>query len=870
MKEEENHDLNNQQTELDLSRHLQDKGVLYYVSENIDLAAFSNYIIDKIKNELKFETSYDFSQNIHTIKYKGKGGISGSFGFTNTFHLFFTLKDDKKLFLDLQSEKWFKNGEEKFSIGQWFRTSKYNEIKHFIYDYLVENTIGTKPSLKIHQNNHYVNEISDKKKMWFYANSEANDIMLAFLQLSTQQGNNNSDKDLSWYFLISSNQTKLLAFNKREELTENIDCEIDTFKVNKEMGRNRFMCNDRVFLCHRSNNDMFYALSNVDLSTQIQRTREIARLNWLHSEADDDTKLFVLGLLKQISADQHILEDEISILYIDYTQKNKDELFSSFTENNQLLQLLDRIVISSNISKQLISWVERWKISYVDAAAINDLMLYSVENAVQANNTLEFHRFVHKQFFKHDKDKINRIWFDINFSKHLIKSGLLAEAKKILNKNLKHLPDENMSDLVPAKYLDLTGSSSGQILKVSILELLIGIEAEKNAIKYKAQLARLQPLVELRLDELIKVSEQEFAQKAEALKNIMLPEALANTEYDNHTQEAYNYNYEVIDPKILDKHIKYHLGKKNEHFTKFQKWVATVKTNDYEILKSYSEQLNSDAYPDLYQITQDITNALNISDLEVYIARGEKASGIRSFEGEPNFLLVGVNHLEPQSGQYLTPLELRYAVAGELAHLYFKHARVTSNDIWRGAIDKGTIVLDTLLTLIPAVSLFGKSMQGLGKLNSISSFLQTTKKAGKISDTSKNILTASDQLMKIYQSKKEKDEVDKEREFWATARIIQSRADRCALIFTKNIKAAVRSILIMSKIYNSEISNIEQTGLREYLLQTTEDGNFKNQELAIRLSNLFSFYLSEDYKNIISKIKLKNYSVDNKEVSEKD
>ncbi len=854
---------------IDIEQHLLEKGEVYYIDQNFDIQEFINYILKKIQNELKFEAAHNNNDNIHYIRYKGKGGISGSFGFTSTFHLFFMLKDGK-LFLDIKHEKWFETGEDKFSIGQLFSTSKYAEIQLFVANKLLESVVSEDFAVKIDNTNHFINEITDKRKLWFYCNSDADEIMLAFLQLSTHQGGNdnvNLDKELVWYFLMSSQHLKLLAFSKRDELVQEFHCQHNKVKVNKELGRNRFTCNDKTFLCLRSNNDMFYEMSKIDLSSNIARVREMARLNWLYNSNKDAATKFALKLLNPIVEEHHLLEDELSVLYIEYSKKNKDELFSLFANDNSLLQLLDKIVVSEETSKWLITWVEKWQIPYVDATAMNDLLMSAVDDAVQANNTLEFHRFVRKQFYHNDKDKINRIWFDIGFCKHLIKSGLLAEAQKILKTNLKHIPDENMSDLLPSKDVDLTHAASGQIIKVNILELLIGIEAEKNAIAHKVQLACLQPLVSSRIDELIKVSEKELSEKGEVLKNVMLPEGLKTTATDG---ELSALNYEKIDAKLLDKYVRHPMSRKGDHFTKFQKWLASVKSEDYSILKSYSERLSANVHEELHKIVEDITQALDITGLEVYIARGEKSCGISSFEGEPNFLLVGANHLDENSEHYLQPLELRYAIAGELAHLYFNHVRITSSDIWRGAIDKGNTVLDTFLTFIPAVSLFGKSMQGIGKLNSLSSFFQKTHQAGKISDTSRNILTASDQLVKIYQSKKEKTEIDKEKEFWATSRIIQATADRCALIFTKDIKAAVRSILVMSKYYNPQISNIEEAGLNNYLLEKAENGSFLHQELAIRLSNLFSFYLSDDYKSIISKINLKNINTDNQDITEKD
>ena len=85
---------------------------------------------------------------------------------------------------------------------------------------------------------------------------------------------------------------------------------------------------------------------------------------------------------------------------------------------------------------------------------------------------------------------------------------------------------------------------------------------------------------------------------------------------------------------------------------------------------------------------------------------------------------------DKNSAHFLHPQELKFAIAVELAHLYFKHARITSSDVWKGTLEKGYFVVDTVLSIFPAVGLFTKSIQGIGKLNAVSSFLQKTKKLG--------------------------------------------------------------------------------------------------------------------------------------------
>jgi len=276
---------------------------------------------------------------------------------------------------------------------------------------------------------------------------------------------------------------------------------------------------------------------------------------------------------------------------------------------------------------------------------------------------------------------------------------------------------------------------------------------------------------------------------------------------------------------------------------------------DYSMIKSYSEQLTEKKHPLLNEIVTDIKFALNIENLEVYISRGDKSVGINSFEGTPSYLIVGGNHLDKETPYYLAYKELKFAIAVEMAHLYFKHSRITSTDIWRGAIDKGYWMIDTALTIIPIAGLFGKSLKGISKLNAISSVLQKADKLDGISQNSKGIISATNQAVELYNSKisKEKD-IDKEKQLMATSRVLQLTADRTALIFTDELNAAIRAMFLSSKRYYTELAVVEKYGLRDFLLKKNEDNSFQHQDLAIRLANLFAFYLSDEYDKVVDKL----------------
>ena len=802
-------------SKVDLMHHLITKGDVCYLPQGFNNDNFIAVMLDWMHKILGIEASYKNEDNVQHIQYRKKGGLSGTLGITSSFKFFFIV-DKSKVYFDVKPSKWFESIDNKtsiFNFGNLLSESYNDEIQIFIHRYFLE-LANPLHKLRIDTRNHFIEDISEKKKIWFSIFFHPDDSMLCFLEISAIKKNNgelDENKDLKWNIVISTNETKLVAFNEKEEEIQNIDLKETPIKVKKEIGRNPIEFKEIRLLSTRSNADLFYQIQHLNVLKPEEKIRELARLNWLYEEKNEQSNQYAIDLMKQLVLLLKNPFDELSLIYMEYSEGDREKVFSAYTEDERLAGLLNQILNYAGTNEFLTNWVKKWEISYLDQIAVNNLFLKAMSDTVQANNILPFHRFVREDFHKKNNDLINQIVFDIAFARHLIKCGFGKEAKKILTKRLDQLPDETISDLLPAKDVDMTGTAAGQIIKVTILEILAGLETEKNAIAYKCQIARLQPLVDERIDVLIKVSEPTIAGKGQELKTIKGENGLiANKE------QIINKKYKVLDPKLIDKNLSHPASRKGGSFSNFQKWIASVKIPDYSMLKSYSEKLSPQKYPELNEIITDIKYALNIENLEVYISHGEKSMGISAFESEPLFLIVGGDHLENSSAYYLNHQELRFAIGVEMAHLYFKHARITSSDIWKGAIEKGYFVLDTVLSIFPAVGLFSKSLQSIGQLNAISSFLQKTEKIGKVSSKSRDLIKNSEQVVSLYKSKftKESKDGSRELEFLATSRIIQLTADRCAFIFTKDLKSAIRAMLLVSKRYHTELPVIEKYGLK--------------------------------------------------------
>ncbi len=839
---------------IDTLHQLLNKGNIYYLPENFDKDAFYISLNDYLQTDLSLKTERFLSEQMDVFSYRIKGNVKNIMGLSNKMNLIM-LVNDKKLFYDFKPDNWFKNPNKKesaFNLKKMLSESKEERIDSWINTYLFQLSLEG-ASTFIDTKNQFIEDISSKQKLWLSVNRKKEDILLAFLEISAikkWEKEYEENKDVNWYFLLSTNEAKIIGFNQREELFAFVDVKPGNMKVKKEMGRYPVHAENIIFYTTRSNASSYLDIYHLVSESANERIRETARLNWLNRDKKNEHDVFAIKLTEELNSKLQNPFDDLSILYMEYAEGKKEVVFSDFVEDEKLVTLLTDILNYAGTIELLTKWVEKWEIDYMDILALNKLLLEAIKDDVQAKNILPFHKLVRDKYQKKNKDAINAVIFDYEYARHLIKCEQNDEAKKILTKRLKQLPDESVSDLLPPKDLDLTSNAAGQILKVKILEVLADLESDKKVPEIKKQLASLQPLVLSRIEDLVNIADTQIAAKATELKRVMQAGGLESSETEQNSEK-----YKQLPEKIIEKNLRHPASRKDGSFSNIQKWLAKVEVPDYTMVKSYSELLTEKKHPFLNEIVTDIKYALNIENLEVYISRGDKSVGISGFEGSPSYLIVGGNHLDKESPHYLGYKELKFAIAVEMAHLYFKHSRITSTDIWRGAIDKGYWVIDTALSIIPIAGLFGKSLKGISKLNAISSLLQKANKLEDISQNSKGIISATSQAVEVYTSKisKEKD-TDKERQMMATSRVMQLTADRTALIFTNELNAAIRAMFLVSKRYYTELPVVEKYGLREFLLKKNEDDSFQHQDFAIRLANLFAFYLSTEYDNAYNQL----------------
>jgi hypothetical protein len=270
-----------------------------------------------------------------------------------------------------------------------------------------------------------------------------------------------------------------------------------------------------------------------------------------------------------------------------------------------------------------------------------------------------------------------------------------------------------------------------------------------------------------------------------------------------------------------------------------QQMVAEVAIPDASALRAYCDTLGS-SRPDAEEAVAAVSTSLGMEGVRCFVSRGDKSRGLRSYEGDEPFVLVGSEHLDEASPRYLGPAELRFALAAELAHLRYGHSRITSTDVWMGALQKTKGTFDAVVGFLPGWRA-----------------LKVAEKASSIAGHYDKAEWAMGRITKLAGWNPFGDKPTEERlggqanDLVAAARVMEFTADRVGLLFTDDLHAAVRAILLTGPDDGVDVlAAADEQTLSAVLGARDEEGNVRRQSDALRVAALVSFHLSPDWDRL--------------------
>ena len=229
-----------------------------------------------------------------------------------------------------------------------------------------------------------------------------------------------------------------------------------------------------------------------------------------------------------------------------------------------------------------------------------------------------------------------------------------------------------------------------------------------------------------------------------------------------------------------------------------------------------------------------------------YVSRGSKNVGVRAYDGSPPFVMVGGQHLDRQSDLYLSDAELSFAVAAEAAHLRYDHTRVSSSEVWIGALSKGQQGIDIALGILPMLKGYraaDAAARPVSKLRSPKAqrWLKHAKHLGSSAKESALRRFSSDRAANARAGLS----VPAERMI-AAHQVMQLSADRVGLLLCGDPRAAIRAMFLVRADLAPWLPQ-DDRGLLEALEPLMREGDAASLNLGARIGHLIKFYLSDDY-----------------------
>ena len=722
-------------------------------------------------------------------------------------------------------------------------------------------------------------------EVWLQAALRPEEHLLALLETASKISFEKSILDSAsayYHFVLTTHRNLLVAISEAGDvdLAELPRRQLD---VEHSIGRSTVRCGDEQWATTVTNESVYKKIREIAGQNPADALRAVGLIIW------HDKGFKKIGSVRKIFEILRRMDgatplDAVTGFIIKYLKSDKKESDDTSEQIQQdLMAAFKEIRKSEHSSQYLIEWFRQWDFPVSVGEDVLKYLMRIMETAEDARWTLPFHRYIYEMRIKTTSKMIPLILFDIAIIEHLILAEQYASAKEIIEKRLEQLPSEELLDLLPQRDEDITEVPGVQQIRVRLLELLDVAKQNLNEENFETvfSLAVYKPFELSRIEQLENFENNQIAARAAAVKQLLSRQGL---QADTSGTLPELSRVSPLLKKDLDL-LRHPLTRKGKILGKLQGALARTSTPDFNHLRQFCKKATAAGEQLIIDIVGQVCLALGLRVVPAYLSHGEKSVGVRAFEGDPNFILIGSKHVEPDSEYFLAPLELTFAIATELTHLKFKHARVTSRAVIDGTFEKGKFAIETIAALLPFLKfipidkIMSKSPSGvplnmLRKIYGVEDGRQLMSKVG--ADISPLLTAGSDGLKKLKKgsrlttdqdesnrSSKEggpkysnadedlSEDISPSNEKLVVAhRVMQLTADRAGIVFCGDISAAVRSVLLTSRTYRPELYLAQKNDLVTCLKRCDEKGNYLLQDLAIRIGSLISFFLSDDYQQL--------------------
>ncbi len=632
------------------------------------------------------------------------------------------------------------------------------------------------------------------------------------------------DPEATWWYVLSSRRSGWLGLRAegQGQFFPHGHC---LLLAQKSIGRDQISAGYFVWEATGTHERYFHELPSAVaiLDAPLHRIWEVIRLNWQHRLTYPEAQSFVEAGLAYLI---HHTDNPLYAFALLYTQLHREP-------QAPIPTTLDTLFFYPELSNVLAAWADAWYVPLSDRLALVHLLLLEQKAGLPYERLLVFHAAVREEFLQKEKSLVAKVWAEWMFCRHLIWAGDPKQAQTIIEETLEVLPDETLSALLPLDALQPTGKQTGAALKIQGLDLLIAAKGDKNAVEALAAAVEAQPLVAERVERWVAVARKQERARAETLLRCLRPQGLEPAVSEG---PDLGLASAPLPDEILRQELPHPATRQKTIKQFFQKWLAQAAhlPPDARTLQDFGTELSPESHPGLQAILENIARVLGLVLPPVYLHNKPEISVYH--HPEP-LLVIG----RPQVEALQTP-EWYFALGAALNDLKMGYVQMTLSDLWAGARERSTTALDIFFALLPSVGLLGSTIKYLPDLQKFALHLQ------RISQTGQALLPVATQALELVsEASSTKETTEKTQELLVISRLMQYSSDRVGLLLAQDLASAVRAIFLTQLGGKDLLAQAQEMGLDAFLAQQNEQGRWVHQELALRLSALFAFYVGEDF-----------------------
>ena len=718
----------------------------------------------------------------------------------------------------------------------------------------------------------WIEDFTELEQVWLAAQISPTDPVLAWLHTTTPaqvEGALLQGSSAQWRLLLTRDRACLVSVSSVGDVAV-LDLPAAPLEVVEQTGRNAVVAGDLTWTTTLSNGTRYIWVAPLPAVEGVRRVREAARI--IARPGTAEGRRLAARLLAGVDPEG----DPLDALYRATLHFDEGAAGAVSPETAALArEAVAALKAEPDGGERLADWMVGWEPPLELARTVLNDALAGSDSPEDASWSLPFHQALRNRLVADSDDRFERTEADIALAEHFIYAGDHAGAARLLEPRLAALPDEDLASVLPPEGADLTLGQGGQPAHIRVLELLVLARGEVDRADSTtlATLARHQPLVRERLDSLVEsLDSGNLRHRALRARAVLEPGGLS-------TPPVFDAPPSRGLPAEMVEQLPHPVARSGGALARVQAALAKVTPPDVGVLRRYCERLTQRVSPDAVAAVADACVMLGMPAVPAYLAAGDHRTGLRSHESPEPFLLIGSDHLTPESDLFLSPAELRFAIGAEVAHLRFQHSRITSDEVWAGVWDKGAVALTTTASLLPflrylPVDLIGhdrtyravrtvvperwlRTIYGVSDATRLAT--SVTKDLGKLGDAAAGTLDvatgAANRITALTTTEGTRETVDTDispddRRLIAAHRVMQITADRAGLVLCGDLGAAVRAMFLLQSRLRPELTVAERVGLSDALGRRDPSGAPLLPGLSVRIAALAAFWLSDDYARL--------------------